>query len=502
MNNLFLDLVNISIIAGWLILAIILIRMIFKNIPKWALCILWGIVGLRLILPFSIESMFSLMPSTNTIDTTVYQSRPYIDSGITIVDNNVNDYLGSHYFEGVTVQANNFENLLSVLTIIWIIGTVGLFVYSIISYYKLNKRIEISVPYKDNIYISDEIDTPFIFGIYNPKIYVPSGMKEYQMDYVLKHEYAHLLRKDHIWKPLGFALLSIYWFNPLIWIAYNLFCKDIERACDEKVISQMNDNAKAEYSETLLLCSTNRKLILTCPLAFGEVGTKQRIKEVLNYKEPKLWIIVISLIACVVLALGFLTEPMNATKGIENFEVISGTYDLPIEVTDKQMNKIVKVLNSYSFEGKQKTNEEHLEEDCFEITYSKDGLLYKWGIRKTTTSLLVFKNRDLEYHYLTTDTQSLDEICEIVFNISFEEKELVDLLFTEYKYIAEDFVNENQEKYENHNLFGIYQDMLDYDFPFLHENDLPIKENNNGGAFKFFEGLFESTQETFFFQEK
>ena len=309
MNNVFINLFNISIMASWLVLAIVIIRLIFKKIPKSIYCILWGIVGLRLILPFSLETTLSLIPSTNTIDTTIHTSKPTIQTGIEIVDNNINNYLSSNYFEGVTVETDFFSSLISELTIVWIIGVILMIIYACYSYYKIYKQVQASILYKNNIYYCDDIDSPFILGIIYPKIYIPSYLDEKEMLYVLKHEQAHLKRKDHFYKPIGFMLLSIYWFNPILWIAYILLCRDIEAACDEKVIKDMNTTSKKEYSETLFNCSVQRNMIMVCPLAFGEVGVKQRIKSVINYKKPSFWIIVLSIVLCVSISIGFLTNP-------------------------------------------------------------------------------------------------------------------------------------------------------------------------------------------------
>ena len=311
MSSTFIEFVNISIMASWLVLAILFIRILFEKIPKYIYCILWGIVGLRLILPFSIESQLSLIPTTNTIDTTIHHSRPTIQTGIEIVDSNINHYISSNYYEGVTVETNAFESFSSILSIIWILGIILMFLYSVYSYYRIHKKVEASILYKDNIYYCDEIDTPFILGIFKPKIYIPSYLNEKEIIYVLKHEQAHLKRKDHFYKPIGFTLLSIYWFNPILWIAYILLCRDIEAACDEKVIKDMNNNCKKEYSETLFNCSTQRNMILVCPLAFGEVGVKERIKSIINYKKPSFWVIILSVILCIGISIGFLTNPKH-----------------------------------------------------------------------------------------------------------------------------------------------------------------------------------------------
>ena len=311
MNSMFIELVNISIMASWLVLVILSVRLLFKKIPKWVICILWILVGLRLILPISIESTLSLLPSSNTIDMTISQARPTIQTGIEGFDQNVNEYISSNYFEGVTVKEGTFSQLISNYSIIWIVGIVFMIIYAYYSYYKIHNQVQVSILYKDNIYLCDDIDTPFILGVFNPKIYLPSFLDEKQVSYVLKHEQAHIARKDHFIKPIGFILLSIYWFNPILWIAYVCLCKDIEAACDEKVIKDMNTIDKKEYSETLFDCSVQRNMIMACPLAFGEIGVKERIKSIVDYKKPSFWVIILSIILCICISIGFLTVPKN-----------------------------------------------------------------------------------------------------------------------------------------------------------------------------------------------
>ncbi len=311
MTAIFLKMVNMSIVAGWLVLAVILLRFALKKAPKWIRCLLWGIVALRLIMPFSFESIFSLIPSTETIDTTTYQARPYIQTGVSIVDNNINEYLGSHYFEGVTVPSNHFSHILTILSIIWLTGMIAMLFYSFISYYRLYRKVQASLRHGDNIYFCDYIDSPFILGILRPGIYLPSGLSKEQVNYVITHENAHLKRKDHLWKPLGFALLGIYWFQPILWAAYMLFCRDIEQACDEKVIKDMSSDAKRGYSEALVACSVQRRMIMVCPLAFGELNIKDRVKSVLNYKKPAFRLVAIAITACIIMAVCFLTDPAS-----------------------------------------------------------------------------------------------------------------------------------------------------------------------------------------------
>ena len=309
MADIFLKIVNMSISAVWIVLAIILLRFVLKKAPKWINCILWGIAGLRLVMPFSLESIFSLIPSTETISKPVDSPRPHFESGVPIVDNQVNDYLKGNYFEGVTRPAGNFADITTILAVIWVVGIVALLVYTVISFIRLKGKIGTAVLLRDNIYQSESVVSPFVLGIIRPKIYLPFNMSEQDMEHVIAHEQAHIRRKDHLWKPLGFLILTLHWFNPMVWLGYILLCRDIELACDEKVVKEFNNEQKADYSQALLTCSINRRIIAACPVAFGEVGVKNRVKSVLNYKKPAFWIIIISVVASIVFAVCFLTNP-------------------------------------------------------------------------------------------------------------------------------------------------------------------------------------------------
>ena len=310
MSELFLKIINMSISASWLILAVLILRLVLKKAPKWVNVLLWGIVAVRLICPFSFESALSLIPSAETFPEKVISGPSFdIQTGISPVDNRINDYLGDRYFEGVTVPANNGNNIMTILTIVWIIGILLLVAYTIISYRRLHREIDTAVHYKDNIFQSENVSSPFVLGIINPRIYLPFSMNEQDLEHVVAHEQAHIRRKDHWWKPLGFLLLTIYWFNPLMWLAYVLLCRDIELACDEKVIKELGNEQRADYTQALVACSVNRRMISACPLAFGEVGVKERVKSVMNYKKPAFWIIVLAIITCVIVAVCFLTNP-------------------------------------------------------------------------------------------------------------------------------------------------------------------------------------------------
>ena len=314
MSNFFLNLVNISITASWIVLVVVLMRLILKKAPKWINCLLWAIVGLRLIMPFSLESVFSLIPSTETIGVSTQTGIPNVQTGLPMVDNTVNEYIGEYYQTQAPAMTENSIDLVGILSIIWVVGMIAMLIYSAISYFRLKKRVKASVLNKDNIYFCDDIETPFILGLIKPRIYLPSGIAGEQSEYVIRHENSHIKRKDHWWKPLGFALLTVYWFNPAMWLAYVLLCRDIELACDEKAIKDMNNDDKKGYSEALLSNSIQRRMIMACPLAFGEVGIKERIKSVLNYKKPAFWIIAVAIVVVAVISVCFLTNPDKEVK--------------------------------------------------------------------------------------------------------------------------------------------------------------------------------------------
>ena len=310
MSDLFLKIVNMSISASWLVVAVLILRLVLKKAPKWVNVLLWGIVAVRLICPFSFESALSLIPSAETFPEKIISGPSFdVQTGITPIDNRINDYLGDRYFEGVTVPTNNGNNVMTILTIVWIIGILLLATYTIISYQRLNRKVDTAVRYKDSIFQSENVSSPFVLGIINPRIYLPFSMNEQDMEHVVAHEQAHIRRKDHWWKPLGFLLLTIHWFNPLMWLAYVLLCRDIELACDEKVIKGLGNEQRADYTQALVACSVNRRMIAACPLAFGEVGVKERVKSVMNYKKPAFWVIIIAVIVCVGVAVCFLTNP-------------------------------------------------------------------------------------------------------------------------------------------------------------------------------------------------
>ncbi len=335
MAAVFLKLLNLSISASWLVLAVLVLRLVSKRSPKWMNVLLWGIVALRLVLPFSIESALSLIPSAETVSPVAVQSAPAptITSGVSVIDNAVNPSLSEHFAAVPTASVNPLYVWTGIAGWVWLIGLGAMLLYALASYLRLRRRVSVSLPIQDNIYLCDAISSPFILGVVKPHIYLPSGLDEVQRQNVLSHERAHLARRDHWWKPLGFALLAVYWFNPVLWLAYTLLCRDIELACDERVIRTMDESAVKTYSTVLLACSMPRKAVITCPLAFGEVGVKERVKNALHYKKPAFWVVAASVAVCVVVAVCFLTNPPTDTDaaGLVGFHREQVTY---ADVTD------------------------------------------------------------------------------------------------------------------------------------------------------------------------
>ena len=336
MSGIFLKLLNLSISASWLVLTVLALRMVLRSAPKWVNVLLWGMVALRLMLPFSIESALSLIPSAETVSPEVvrFDPAPTITSGVTIIDNAVNPSLSESFAAAPLASVNPLYVWTYLAGWVWLIGLTAMLLYALVSYLRLRRRVSASIPLRENIYVCDEVPSPFILGIVHPRIYLPSALDEAQRGSVLSHERAHLARRDHWWKPLGFALLAVYWFNPLMWLAYTLLCRDIELACDERVLRGMDAGQVKAYSSALLACSVPRRMLAACPLAFGEVGVGARVKNALRYKKPAFWVVAASVIVCIVVAVCFLTNPRTDTDaaGLVGFHREQVTY---ADVTDE-----------------------------------------------------------------------------------------------------------------------------------------------------------------------
>lgn len=310
MSELFLEIVNRSIAASWIVIAVLILRFCLKKAPKWVNVLLWGIVAVRLIFPFSIESALSLIPSAETVSPSIMmETAPSVQTGVPALDQVINPVIDHSLAPAPGASANPLQIWIPVLTVIWLLGVAALFLYSAVSYRRLRRRVCEAVILRDNIYQSENVCSPFVLGIIRPKIYLPYHMDKREMDHVIAHEQTHIRRRDHWWKPLGFLLLTVHWFNPLLWLGYILLCRDIELACDEKVIREMGSEQRADYTQALVSCSVSRRSIAACPLAFGEVGIKERVKSVMNYKKPAFWIILASALICAAAAVCFLTNP-------------------------------------------------------------------------------------------------------------------------------------------------------------------------------------------------
>ena len=319
MTAVFLKLLNMSINASWIVLAVLLIRSLFKRSPKTLLCSLWTIVGIRLVCPVSFESVLSLIPSKETVPPEiVYAPELGVSSGFDFVDNAVNPMISQNFAPTVESSVNSIQIILFVMSVVWITGVAMMFGYATVSYLMLKRRVRTFLPCGAGVRECEGISSPFILGLFSPFIYIPIGIGEKERECILAHERAHIKRRDHWWKPLGYVLLSVYWFNPIMWIGYILLCRDIELACDEKVIKDMGAEDKKTYTSVLLDFSVSRAVITACPLAFGEVDVKGRVKNVLSYKKPALWIVVCVCVAAAVIAICFLTDPkmQNAFDGI------------------------------------------------------------------------------------------------------------------------------------------------------------------------------------------
>lgn len=350
MNELFLKIINMSISASWLVLAVLILRFVLKKAPKWINVLLWGIVAIRLICPFSFESTLSLIPSAETIPLNIgMDTTPTINSGISVINNAVNPIISQSNTPMAGASVNLLQITIGIYEYIWIFGMIALALYTAISYWRLRRKVDTAVRYKDNIFQSENVSFPFVLGIIKPRIYLPFKMNGQYLEHVVAHEQAHICRKDHWWKPLGFLLLMIHWFNPLMWLAYVLLCRDIELACDEKVIKELGNEQRGDYTQALVACSVNRRMIAACPLAFGEVSVKERVKSVMNYKKPAFWVIIISVIVCVGVAVCFLTNPKQDSYTLR-IVVPAGSQEKFV-YTDEEVSTIRNSIKIWSGDG-------------------------------------------------------------------------------------------------------------------------------------------------------
>ena len=312
MDDVFLKLVNLSISASWLILAVLVLRVVLKKAPKWVMPLLWGVVALRLVCLFSIESALSLIPSAETIPSEIVtETREPVLYEQATLDIVTNPTLPSAAEVPVGVSRQQAQVDFNIYSVLWLAGMAALLVHALVSAGKLKRKLATAILLRDNIYESEFVDSPFVFGVVKPNIYLPMHMDEGTAAYVIAHEHAHLARRDHWWKVLGYLVLALHWFNPLVWVAYILFCRDIELACDEKVVKGLDGAARADYSQALLSCAAPKRAVAACPLAFGEGNIKTRVKSALHYKKPAVWVAAAAVLAVVIVAVCFLTNPKS-----------------------------------------------------------------------------------------------------------------------------------------------------------------------------------------------
>ncbi len=300
MREIFMGILNLSIVSSFLILAVLLLRLMLKKAPKVVRYILWGMVALRLAVPYNLESNLSIIPNARFFDQNSESSTSYISTAVPDTTQSI----------AQTQQTDVYE----ILGIVWLIGVALMLIYMIVSIFVVHLMVRERVKYRDNIYSCDHIRSPFVIGVFSPKIYINSAMSDSDAKYIIAHEQMHITHRDHIFKPLGFILLCVYWFNPLCWLSYYLFSKDIELFCDESVIKTLDAQGKKEYSTVLLSCSSKKSIVTACPLAFSENDTKQRIKSILKYKKPTVYIIIASVVLCVVVLVLFMTNPVSAQE--------------------------------------------------------------------------------------------------------------------------------------------------------------------------------------------
>ncbi|NLE13608.1 MAG: hypothetical protein GX628_08040 [Clostridiales bacterium] len=398
----FSGMLNISIAAGWVILAVIALRFLLKKAPKRFHAALWGLVAARLLLPFSIESEFSLIPSAAILPDEVLRyegTRLREPARLDIISNPV-------FSDGVSIElgqtVDNIQVHMAVMTVVWLAGIAALLLYAAAAYIRLRRRVDTAVLYKDNIFRSENVSSPFVFGIVRPKIYLPFKMAEQDIGHVVAHEKAHIRRYDHLWKPLGFLLLTLHWFNPLMWLAYILFCRDIELACDEKVIGELDSGQRADYAQTLAACSTGKRAgkreAAACP--FGEIGVKTRIRSVMNYKKPAVRIIVLSVIVCIAAAVCFLSDPIKGGDMEDCYYLIIGQNGvLEIGVSTPQTSGGCRNADNSTFEKGEKVWLGHLKGD----TDLRGAAITAFN-----------KNGDVVYSLRIPENATDDEIAELL----------------------------------------------------------------------------------------
>lgn len=369
MADVFIKTLNMGIAASWLILAVVVLRILLKRAPKRYRLLLWAAVGLRLVLPVSIESALSLVPSAQTLpEGVMYAAAPELNTGIAALNDAINPAFTAAFAPEPAASANPLQVLLPIASVIWLAGAAVMLLWALVSWLRLRRRVAEAVRLEGNMFESERVASPFVLGLIRPRIYLPFGLDEGAREQVLTHERAHIARGDHVIKPIGWLILAVYWYNPLVWLAYALFCRDIELACDERVIRRLPVSGRADYSQALLDLSRPHHGVGACPLAFGESAVKCRVKSVLTYKRPAFWLIMLAAVLCIGAAVCFLTDPKaEADDSVQND---SHDYGIPITVTAVLPENFPEQVLEFArgFAAQQAANMDYLNISAAEIT--------------------------------------------------------------------------------------------------------------------------------------
>lgn len=387
MAEIFQKALNMSIAAGWLILAVIALRLLLRRAPKRFRLLLWAVVGLRMALPWSIESALSLIPSAQTLPEGIMLERaPVLDTGISALNGAINPGFTAAFTPELGASANPLQVLLPIAAALWMLGAAAMLLWALVSWLRLRKRVREAVRLEGNDY-ECEIASPFVLGLFRPRIYLPFGLENGERELVLAHERAHITAGDHIIKPLGWLLLAAHWYNPLVWLAYALFCRDIELACDERVVRGLSLSDRADYSQALLDLSRPRGGVRACPLAFGESSVKGRVKSVLSYKKPAFWLVLLAVVVCVGAAVCFLTDPKEEAEPVDDGDggvVISARLEenFPAQVLDYAFACTEEMAEELSYLGLKSAELTDL--SCYAEVEAPEGgtlLLFRLGAR-------------------------------------------------------------------------------------------------------------------------
>lgn len=398
-DRIFSALLNRAVAATLLILAVCVYRALSPKAPKWTRLFLWALAGLRLCLPFSIRSAWSLVPSEKILDyeTAQYAAKPEITSGIAALNRAVNPAFGESFAATPAASINPLQVWMHLAGIVWAVGVLALLLAALVSVWKLRRRVQASIELTKGVRLCDAIDTPFLLGLFRPTVYLPSQLSQQERDVVLAHEAAHKTHGDCIWKLLGYGILCAYWFYPPVWLGYALFCRDLELACDERAVKRLSLEEKKRYASVLLSCSVPCGSFPVCPLAFGEVGVKERVKRVLD-KKPAKALIALALAVCLVIGVCFLTAKQDEqiyglSAGSYVMDEADAVQILPSRVTFRMSGSrhefvfMLSPISSYYMAGDYTINDGLV--TCSDGTYT---LVFK--IQDNDTIVLQIPNQD------------------------------------------------------------------------------------------------------------